>query len=122
MNDAFVQLLSPIAERLKECPLTDPAGAKAWLDERLPVDGPDVTALRAAAVEGADAGWLLPKENGPIRFGRVTKDLHGFSVDAVWMRRGRGRGPGGPAGNKSNFNFGLSSRQPPSMLPWCSNR
>lgn len=86
MNDAFVQLLSPIAERLKECPLTDPAGAKAWLDERLPVDGPDVTALRAAAVEGADAGWLLPKENGPIRFGRVTKDLHGFSVDAVWMR------------------------------------
>jgi hypothetical protein len=34
---------------------------------------------------GAQEGWLLPKVAGPIRFGRVAKDLNGFSVDAVLM-------------------------------------
>ena len=37
----------------------------------------------AIAIIGSD--WLLPRAQGGIRFGRVAKDLHGFSVDAVLM-------------------------------------
>jgi hypothetical protein len=29
--------------------------------------------------------WLLPKEAGGVRFGRVAKELCGFSVDCVFM-------------------------------------
>ena len=37
------------------------------------------------AQEAASAGWLLPKEAGGVKFGRIAKDLEGFSVDAVLM-------------------------------------
>ena len=82
----FVATLTPLAERLGGCDLSDPAAAKAWLDRELPFDGELVAGVRAAAEAGATEGWLLPKQAGPIRFGRVAKDLGGFSVDAVWMR------------------------------------
>src|SRR5690606_34921885 len=63
----------------------DPAAARAEIERRLPFDGPAVKAVREAAMAGAEAGWLLPRQNGEVRFGRVTKSLHGFSVDAVLM-------------------------------------
>ncbi len=83
--------MQTLAERLR--PLTDvlatvsvdAADAAATLAEKAPVDGELVRGLAELAFEGAREGWLLPKENGGIRFGRVAKDLGGFSVDAVWM-------------------------------------
>lgn len=44
-----------------------------------------VTAVRDAAIASIHSEWLLPKSAAGIRFGRVAKDLHGFSVDAVLM-------------------------------------
>jgi hypothetical protein len=85
-RDAFLTTITPLAERLAACDLSDPAAAKAWLDLHLPFDGELVASVRAAAEAAAEDGWLLPKEAGPIRFGRVAKDLAGFSIDAVWMR------------------------------------
>ncbi|MBK8976616.1 MAG: DUF4863 family protein [Planctomycetes bacterium] len=85
MDETFLTLLAPLARTLRDCPIADPKAARAWLDEHLPFAGATITAVRAAAVAGAEAGWLLPKRNGTIRFGRVAKDLEGFSVDAVWM-------------------------------------
>ena len=83
----FLELVTPLAEALKGCPdLADTAAALAWLDANVPFDGPLCAGIRAAAEAGAEAGWLLPKEAGSIRFGRVAKDCCGFSIDAVWMQ------------------------------------
>jgi hypothetical protein len=51
----------------------------------VPFTGAQVAAVREAAIASIDSDWLLPKQNAGIRFGRVAKDLHGFSVDAVLM-------------------------------------
>ena len=83
--ETFTKLLDPFVQRLSDLQLEDPAAAKAWLDEHLSLESDAVRALRMAAFEGKDEGWLLPKQNGTIRFGRPAKDLHGFTVDAVWM-------------------------------------
>ena len=41
--------------------------------------------VRKAGLAAVTSDWLLPKEAGGIRFGRVVKDLCGFAVDAVLM-------------------------------------
>lgn len=87
--------MQTLAERLR--PLTDVLAtvsvddedAAATLQDKAPVDGDLVRGLAELAFEGARDGWLLPKESGGVRFGRVAKNLGGFSVDAVWMN-----GPG----------------------------
>lgn len=85
MDPLFVERVGAVAERLRGCPVDDPDVAVAWLAEHVPFDDPEIAELRGRALEGAAAGWLLPKQNGAIRFGRVAKDLCGFSVDAVRM-------------------------------------
>ena len=85
MDPVFVERVTAFAERLGPCPVAEPDAALEWLAQHVPFDGPDVAELRRLALAGAEAGWLLPKQNGAIRFGRVAKDAHGFSVDAVWM-------------------------------------
>jgi hypothetical protein len=84
-KDDLDRALAPLAEALAGLPLDDPAAARAEVERRAPFQGPLVQAVRAAAEAGAAAGWLLPRENGPIRYGRAAKALHGFSVDAVLM-------------------------------------
>ena len=85
----FAERVRPLAELLAGVELDDAAAAKAAIDEAAPLDGALVAEIRELAFEGEREGWLLPKENGGVRFGRVAKDLAGFSVDAVWMN-----GPG----------------------------
>lgn len=85
--EGLAAALQPLAEILEGQALDDPAAAKSAIESRAPFAGELVTRIREAAEAGAAAGWLLPKENGGIRFGRVAKDLHGFSVDAVLMDR-----------------------------------
>jgi len=83
-KDEFVELLRPLAEALRELDVDAPdAGARA--DAIAAFDGEQVAAIRAAATAHMDSEWLLPKEAGGVRFGRVAKDLAGFSVDCVWM-------------------------------------
>lgn len=84
-QDDLLKALTPLAAALEGLSLDDPAAARAEIERRLPFDGPAVKAVREAAMAGAEAGWLLPRQNGEVRFGRVTKSLHGFSVDAVLM-------------------------------------
>lgn len=85
-KEAFLATITPLAERLAGCDLSDPQAGKVWLDANLPCDSQIVSEVRTAAEAGMAAGWLLPKEAGPIKFGRVAKDCAGFSIDAVWMR------------------------------------
>lgn len=82
---ALLEALAPVAEALVGVELSDPAAARATIQERLPFEGPAIKAVREAASAGAEAGWLLTRSAGEIRFGRPAKDLHGFTVDAVSM-------------------------------------
>jgi hypothetical protein len=88
-KDAFVALVTPLVQRLTALGLADPRATAAKLACELPLDDPLVAGVRAAAEAGMRDGWLLPKEAAGIRFGRVVKDLLGYSIDAVWMQ-----GPG----------------------------
>ncbi|MBK8097752.1 MAG: DUF4863 family protein [Planctomycetes bacterium] len=83
-KEQFVELLRPLAVALRgfDCDQRDAAAAAERL---LPFRGAAVTAVRKAAEAAIASAWLLPKENAGIRFGRVAKDLEGFSVDAVLM-------------------------------------
>jgi hypothetical protein len=83
-KDQFVELLRPLAAVLQPIDV-DRADAAVAAERAAPFAGPAVAAVRAAALANVDSEWLLPKANAGIRFGRVAKDLHGFSVDAVLM-------------------------------------
>ncbi|MCA9321864.1 MAG: DUF4863 family protein [Planctomycetes bacterium] len=87
--DTLATLLGPIARELSRLSLSDPKAAESSIESSLPFEGDVVRGLRKATMQGVAEGWLLPKVNGDIRFGRVAKNLEGFSVDAVLMR-----GPG----------------------------
>jgi hypothetical protein len=84
-RESFVEVLRPLAAALEGMKLEDTARATAEIERRAPFSGELVRAVRDAAVQGMQAGWLVPKEQGGIRFGRAAKDLHGFTVDAVQM-------------------------------------
>ena len=83
-KEQFVELLRPLAEALRQVDV-DAADASAQAEAASPFGGEQVAAIRAAATAHVDSDWLLPKEAGGVRFGRVAKDLCGFSVDCVWM-------------------------------------
>lgn len=83
-KEQFVELLRPLAQALAAVDV-DAQDAAARAERTAPVAGAAVAAVRAAALANRESEWLLPKAQGGIRFGRVAKDLHGFSVDAVLM-------------------------------------
>ena len=85
--EKFAQLVTPLARLLEPVDLADPAAARAAIESAAPFDGELVASVRAHAFAGAEAGWLTPREQGGIHFGRVSKDLAGFSLDAVSMDR-----------------------------------
>ncbi|MFN3241380.1 MAG: DUF4863 family protein [Planctomycetota bacterium] len=83
-KEQFVEMLRPLAEKLQQVDV-DAADAAAQAESKAAFAGEQVVAIRAAALANVDSDWLLPKEAGGVRFGRVAKDLCGFSVDCVWM-------------------------------------
>jgi hypothetical protein len=56
-----------------------------FLNERFPAAGPEFKAIQAACNAAISQGWMCDREQGGIRFGRVLKDVDGFSVDVVQM-------------------------------------
>jgi hypothetical protein len=83
-KEQFTKLLEPLAQALRAVDV-DAKDAAAQAERAGPFLGPVVDAVRSAALASIGSDWLLPKQNAGIRFGRVAKDLHGFSVDAVLM-------------------------------------
>jgi hypothetical protein len=77
--------LQPLVEILGRLDLTDPEAAAAILQREAPIEGELVQDIRAQTVRGFEQGWLLDKDAGGVRFGRIAKDLGGFSVDAVLL-------------------------------------
>ena len=83
-KEQFQALLQPYADALRAIDV-EAKDAAAQCERVLPFTGAQVKALREVAMAAIASDWLLPKENAGIRFGRVAKDLCGFSVDAVLM-------------------------------------
>ncbi len=83
-KEQFVELLRPLAQALQGFDV-DARDAAAACERALPFRSAAVEAVKAAAIANLGSDWLLPKASGGIRFGRVAKDLLGFSVDAVLM-------------------------------------
>ncbi len=92
-RDSLLQDLAPLLSFVGELDLTAPAECQARLQERFPLDGDELRALRHRVREGIAAGWLADREAGGIRFSRVRKarDETELSVDVVHMDRA---GPG----------------------------
>ncbi len=100
-QEDFIAKLAPLAQQLAGVDLNHTAKATKEISELAPFDGDMIAQIREATMEAAKEDWLLPKEAGGIKFGRVTKDLEGFSVDAVLMS-----GPG-PKHNHPNGEIDL---------------
>lgn len=81
----LLEAMRPVVPVLDAADLSDTAATTAALDAAFPYDGPAVAAIRAAAEAAYDAGALTPRKNGDLEFGRVAKDLDGYSIDAVCM-------------------------------------
>ncbi|RME18923.1 MAG: DUF4863 family protein, partial [Alphaproteobacteria bacterium] len=89
--EEFSLLLSEIAARIAGQPL-DEALAR-FLNAEYPPDGPTFQRLAALCAEGEQAGWLMGREAGGIRFGRAIKPggvTGRFSVDVVRMDNVKG--------------------------------
>ena len=83
-KDQFVELLRPLAQALASVNVDAPDAA-AQAERAGAFRSPEVQKVCSAAVAAIGSEWLLPKAQGGIRFGRVVKELCGFSVDAVLM-------------------------------------
>ena len=80
-------LLAPISTFVKGLDLSDAKVAEAALNAKFPPA--TTTPIRAAALQALAAGTICDKENGGIKFSRVSKpkdDPGGCSIDAVFMR------------------------------------
>ncbi len=90
--EEILKEVDPILEHLQTLDLADADAARRSLTERFP----DLGRLTELCRENLDA--LCPNEAGPTaRFGRLAKDRHGFSVDAV-LSSGPGMKHTHPAG------------------------
>lgn len=79
----LLELLHPLTTSCRDLLLSDPTAAEAELERRFPMDGTVIEAIRAAMAAGVEADWLVPKNSGDVRFGRLAKEQNGFSLDVV---------------------------------------
>jgi len=83
-KDEFVAMLRPLAEALRAVDV-DAADASQQAERAAAFGGDTIATIRKAALAHLDSEWLMPKEAGGVRFGRVAKELCGYSVDCVYM-------------------------------------
>lgn len=93
----LVAELERLLPALREANLASPRDAERSLERAVPAASLRVQRIFALAKAGVRDGWLLPKDGGPkVRFGRLVKDLGGYSVDFVLME--------GPAAGHTHTN------------------
>lgn len=96
-QQALMSELAALVPVLRTVDPAKPAEAERVLSATAPLAGLRVARIRALAKVGMEQGWLLTKAAGPkVKFGRLAKDLGGYSVDAVWME--------GPAAGHTHVN------------------
>lgn len=90
------QLLHALAPILKHLSSIGPAQSshRAELNEKFPLGSPILAPIEKLVREGVQEGWLCPRGEPGMRYGRLCKatpETHQFSVDAVDMSQ---PGPG----------------------------
>lgn len=81
--------LAPLLERLNDVDTAAP-GATDTLNASIPLGGALLRPIEELVRQGITDGWLAPRGEPGVRFGRVSKpsqDSRGFSIDAVHMDR-----------------------------------
>ena len=56
------------------------------LNQLFSADSDIVSEIKTACEEAIEEGWMCNQEYEGIKFGRVLKDVDGFSVDVVYMK------------------------------------
>ena len=82
-KDEFQSLIGEITSAVSGKTLNSDLAAE--LNDAYPPDGDVFSAIRKACDAAIDEGWMCDQEYGGIKFGRVIKDVDGFSVDVVHM-------------------------------------
>jgi hypothetical protein len=85
--DTLLDRLAPVLALARTLDVTDPAAAKATLDDAFPTDGALFAELRALVRQGVEERWLAEREAGGIRFSRPRKasGADDVSIDVVHM-------------------------------------
>lgn len=92
-RETALEVLAPVLEIVRTIDPSDRSAA-ARLRAALPMDCEKMQAVAALVAQGLTEGWMVPREGGGVRYGRLAKPTeatHGFSIDAVDMS---GPGPG----------------------------
>ena len=85
----LLNALAPLLDRLADVD-TAADGATAALNQSIPLGGALLQPIEALVRQGIREGWLTPRGNPGVKYGRVSKpseDSRGFSIDAVYMDR-----------------------------------
>lgn len=82
-KEQFREQIESITREIAGKPLD--AALAAHLNARFPATSAEFRAIRATCDAAIKDGWMCEREQGGIRFGRVIKDVDGFSVDVVQM-------------------------------------
>ena len=108
--EEFQSLLRNVTTLVAGEKLGDPLAEK--LNKNFPPESKVFMDIQQACISAIEEGWMCKHENGGIKFGRVIKDLDGFSIDVVFMNTVVGphhRHPKGeidmimPLSGKANF-------------------
>lgn len=92
-RERAIEVLTPVLDIVRTIDPADPEAGQR-LSAALPLEGEALQAVAALVRDGLESGWMVPREGGGIRYGRLAKPTeatHGFSIDAVDMS---GPGPG----------------------------
>ncbi len=81
--EEFQALLSKVTTLVAGEILGDPLAEK--LNINFPPDSRVFKDIQQACISAIAEGWMCKHENGGIKFGRVVKNLDGFSIDVVLM-------------------------------------
>ena len=82
-KEAFQELVQTITSSIAGKPLDEALAAE--LNETFPADSDAFKNIQSACEAAVEEGWMCDQEYGGIKFGRVIKDIDGFSVDVVHM-------------------------------------
>ena len=82
-QEQFQSLIAEVTDAIKG--KTVEPGLADELSHKFPADGDAFKKIEAACHAAIKDGWMCDREHGGIKFGRVIKDVDGFSVDVVHM-------------------------------------
>ena len=83
-KETFTRTIEAVTSVISGKPLNE--GLALELNKRFPPDSELFAEIRQTCETGISEGWMCGQEFGGIKFGRVVRDIDGFSVDVVQMK------------------------------------